>query len=579
MKFVDNVREKTQALSRIVSINKLSLSEVARAGAFPDDPKDIPLCLRTQITHRSSLARQIITCAKIEPDAVAVIEPDFVTTSDETTYHEVTYSELSDRAIQLAKVLMKYGVTKNSNIAVLARNSSYTMATYAAQGLIGCDLFILNTGASPEQLHDIIIEHNIEALIYDDFFLPKINAANIHDAQSMMYIRQQPVKTRSDALETHGFRHVKVVEFVDTSDVTLPIAPHRGNVVLMSSGTTGTPKAVVRPEPSWPLIDAAALFNALQMERHGTYLLAASMFHVWGWGLLSLATLIRATLIVTPVNNPDENLRIIDKFKPDAVFSSAMWLKQMVESPLVESGDIDVSSVKVIGNAGHALNAKLVEDINRVFGRNKLVSVYGSTEVSSAAIAKLDDFDSDPCTAGRAPMGSKLLIIDPDTGLEVPDGEIGVIHARNSLSFSGYASERDKPKFHNGLINLGDYGVIHPETGLLRVLGRADDMILVGGENLYPSTVTSALLDHADIDQAHCIGVDDDTSFQRIAAYIVVDPHSHITDDDIRDYVSHTVSDAAVPRDIIRCTSLPRNHMGKVVTAELSPDMLSAIKR
>jgi fatty-acyl-CoA synthase len=196
-----------------------------------------------------------------------------------------------------------------------------------------------------------------------------------------------------------------------------------------------------------------------------------------------------------------------------------------------------------------------------------LYNLYGSTEVAWATIAQPEDLRAAPGTAGRPPFGTVVRLYD-EAGREVPPGATGRIFVGNNMLFEGYSGGGDKDRI-DGLMATGDVGHLDPE-GRLFVDGRDDEMIVSGGENVFPREVEDLLHDHEAIDEVAIIGVEDKEFGQRLKAYAVTTQGKQVSEDDLKAYVKKNLAGYKVPREIVFMEELPRNATGKVLKRELS---------
>jgi fatty-acyl-CoA synthase len=195
-----------------------------------------------------------------------------------------------------------------------------------------------------------------------------------------------------------------------------------------------------------------------------------------------------------------------------------------------------------------------------------LCNVYGSTELTLASVASAEELAADPTTSGKVAIGTQLKILD-DNGREVPTGTVGQIHLRNSTTLTGYTNPGIPVDKVGELVRIGDLGYLD-EEGHLRVLGRIDDMIIVGGENVYPGSVDAILDAMPGVADVYSAGVEDDVTFRRIAAWIVREDSARgaaLTADDVRDHVRERLAEHSIPRDVHFIDELPRNATGKVM--------------
>jgi len=216
---------------------------------------------------------------------------------------------------------------------------------------------------------------------------------------------------------------------------------------------------------------------------------------------------------------------------------------------------------------GRAWPAGLAAEFMDRFG-DVLYNLYGSTEVSWVSIAGPADLRAAPGTAGRAPVGTTLRILDDD-GHPVPPGVAGRVFVGNDMPFGGY-TRGGAVEMHGGLLGTGDIGILD-ENGLLHLTGRADDMIVSGGENVHPGPVEDLIAARDEVRDVAVVGVPDDEFGQRPAAYVVAARGASIDADALRDAVRSSLSRFAVPRDVVVLDALPRNQMGKVARRDLPP--------
>jgi len=221
----------------------------------------------------------------------------------------------------------------------------------------------------------------------------------------------------------------------------------------------------------------------------------------------------------------------------------------------------DPSALAVIASSGSALGADLAGDVLRRFGP-VLYNVYGSTEVALATIATPGDLGRAPATAGRVAFGSRVEIVD-DAGEPVAPGTTGRVFVGSAMHFEGYTSGGDKERLR-GLVASGDVGHFDAQ-GLLFVDGREDDMIVSGGENVFPAEVEDVLARHPAVAEVAVVGVADDEFGQALAAFVVRRPGADLSADDVKDHVRRSLARFKVPRRVAFVDELPRTPTGKVL--------------
>lgn len=491
-------------------------------------------------------AREVEQGHQTTPHRVALIDDD----------GELTYRQLRENSQSVARHLVSLGLDE-IRLGVMARNGRGILYPMAAKGYAGAAIFLLNVGSSAEQLAGCIEENDINVLVIDDEFLDRLSPEVVERTGVHVIIGHQ-------SREHSDYR--TLTEIVDaparTADISLPVFPNHGPIVLMSSGTSGIPKGVMRPEPKLPLV-LAGMLKKIPWRADIRVQMHASMFHTWGWGATNIALAARATIVTHRIFDAEQVLRDIDEHRLEAMVTSPIFLKQMFEVP--DNERYDTSRLEFIVSSGNALTPHLVEQTIERFGPI-LCNVYGSTELTLATVASADELAADPTVSGEVAIGTVLKILDED-GNEVPTGTPGQIYLRNSTTLTGYTNPTIPIDQAQGLVRIGDQGYID-EHGQLRVLGRIDDMIIVGGENVYPRSVDEVLDGMPGIADSFAAGVDDDTTFQRIAVWIVREDSpagEALTGETIRDYVRDNLADHSIPRDVHFLDELPRNETGKVV--------------
>jgi fatty-acyl-CoA synthase len=242
-----------------------------------------------------------------------------------------------------------------------------------------------------------------------------------------------------------------------------------------------------------------------------------------------------------------------------------VMMQRILELPKETRAKYDTSSLKVVAASGSALAGDLATQWMDVFG-NTLYNLYGSTEVAWASIATPEDMRAAPGTAGKPPRGTVVRLFDEE-GVEVPPGMTGRIFVGNELLFEGYTGGGSKDLI-GMLMATGDVGRFDQE-GRLFIEGRDDEMIVSGGENVFPQEVEDLLARHEAVSEAAAIGVEDEDFGQRLRAFVVLQEGKHATADELQAHVKANLARFKVPREVVFLRELPRNATGKVLKREL----------
>jgi fatty-acyl-CoA synthase len=289
------------------------------------------------------------------------------------------------------------------------------------------------------------------------------------------------------------------------------------------------------------------------------------MFHALGFAQALVGIGLGSTLVLRRRFDPEETLARVDEHRATAMVMVPVMLQRTLELGDEKISQHDHSSLRIIFLSGSALPPDVAKRAIKAFGP-VVYNLYGSTEISYATIATPNDLKDDPSSVGKVVRGSVVKIFDED-GNELPPGETGRIFVGNLWQFEGYTGGGGKDQIE-GLMSSGDLGHFD-EHGRLHIDGRDDEMIVSGGENVFPAEVEDLLSTHERIEAAAVVGVDDEKFGQRLKAFVVTRGDG-LTEDEVKDYVKENLARYKVPRDVVFLDELPRNATGKVVKRELA---------
>ncbi|SFT09190.1 AMP-binding protein [Saccharopolyspora flava] len=463
----------------------------------------------------------------------------------------LSYAELATRTTRLAAAL-RDRVPGKTRIGVLTRNHHGPVEVIVAAAKLGVDVVLLNVGLSTRQLADVLAEQKVSLLVLDEEF-----TGHLQDLPSGLDV---VLGWADGPTEHHTLDHLIATE----SATKLPRPKRHSRLIVLTSGTTGTPKGARRPDPP-SLNPAGAVFSRIPLRAGERVLLSAPLFHTWAIAGFQLSAVLGATLVLRRKFDAVDTLRTIQRHRVGGMFGVPVMLQRILDLPAEERERFDTSSLRIVAASGSALPGDLATRFQRAFGP-VLYNLYGSTEVSWVSIATPADLRAAPSSAGRPPRGTRVRILD-DHGAPVPRGETGRIFAGNDMLFDGYTNGNSRERL-DGLMSTGDLGRFD-RSGRLFIAGREDDMIISGGENIYPKEAEDAITGLSGVAEAAVIGVDDADFGQRLAAFVVPREKGALDAEQIREHVRGQVSKFAVPRDVVFLDELPRNPTGKVVPREL----------
>jgi fatty-acyl-CoA synthase len=414
----------------------------------------------------------------------------------------------------------------------------------------------MNTAFAAPQLAEVVEREGPRALIYDEEFADLLAEAR-GGIQCFVAWREE---------EAEGTDDTSLEELIGASDDTELSPPEESSrFVILTSGTTGAPKGAQRGSPD-TLGPLAALFSKIPLRAEESTMIAAPLFHSWGFAHFNLGLSLGSTYVLRRRFDPEETLRATAESGATALAVVPVMMQRILELPEDVRSKYDLGALRVTAASGSALPGQLATRWMDAFGDN-LYNLYGSTEVAWATIATPEDLRAAPGTAGRAPRGTRIRIIDPD-GNDVPPGRTGRVFVGNEMAFEGYTGGGGK-EVVDGLLSSGDVGHFDDE-GRLFIDGRDDEMIVSGGENVFPREVEDLLASHDGVAEVAVIGVDDDEFGQRLKAFVVTREGSEIDAEGVKAHVKSNLAGYKVPRDVEFLDSLPRNATGKVLKRELA---------
>ena len=531
------------------------------AERFGDEAYYVALCIRSglvrpELPHR--IARMLIAFERYGLLAGAVTigairHGDQVAIRDERG--DVTYRELDLRSNALANAWRELGLKPGDGVAVLARNHRGFLDALFAAAKCGARIILLNTSFAGPQIREVAGREGTDLLVYDNEYAGVLEGIDDPPHGRWRAWVDDDETDDEDTLDALILAH----------RTTPPPKPTSGpKIVILTSGTTGTPKGAPRSEPK-SLSMIGGLLGKVPFRAHETTELCAPMFHALGFAMMALGLGLGSTLVIRRRFDPEATLRSLEENGASALVVVPVMLQRILDLGEDKVKAADTSALRIIFVSGSALGVELVKRAIKAFGP-VVYNLYGSTEIAYATIATPTDLRLEPGTVGGVVRGSIVKLLDED-GDEVPAGEIGRIFVGNAAQFEGYTGGGNK-ELVDGLMSSGDVGHFD-EDGLLFIDGRDDDMIVSGGENVFPAEVEELLAAHEAVEEVAAIGVDDEKFGQRLKAFVVVRKGQKLTEDQAKKYVKDNLANYKVPREVVFIDELPRNPTGKVLKREL----------
>ncbi len=482
----------------------------------------------------------------------------------------LTFSEVDRRSNALARGLAADGISEGDGVAIMARNHRGFIDATLACAKVGAHALFLNTMFAAPQLAGVVENEKPKALIYDEEFRELLGEALEAEGGDELK-RYVSWSDREDEdvpaqAATGEIPDIALEDLIASNDHS-PVSPpeEEARFIILTSGTTGTPKGAQRSSPG-SLAPLAAMFSRIPLQAEERTMIAAPLFHSWGMAHFQLGLSLRSTYILRRKFDPEETLRATAESGATALVVVPVMMQRILELPEETIREYDLSALRVTAASGSALPGEMATKWMDTFGEN-LYNLYGSTEVAWATIATPEDLRAAPGTAGIPPRGTVVKIVDQEGEGEVSEGDTGRIFVGNEMAFEGYTGGGGKDDY-KGLLSSGDVGHFD-EEGRLFIDGRDDEMIVSGGENVFPREVEDLLADHDSVKEVAVIGVDDDEFGQRLKAFVVTNDGGEGSEDELKKHVKSNLAGYKVPREVEFLDELPRNATGKVLKREL----------
>lgn len=469
----------------------------------------------------------------------------------------VTWGELDRRADALAAALA--AMPRASTVAVMCRNHRGLVESIAAVSRLGADSVLLNTGFAAPQLADVLERENVDVLIADDEFDGLLGPA-VQRLPGLTVVRAWIEDLDADVAGTDSLDGL--IEAHWGHRAKRPAKA--GRIVLLTSGTTGTPKGA-RRGGSTDVSSLAAMFERIPWRAGESTVIAAPVFHAWGFGQMAISSTMTCTMIMARRFDPQGTLDLVRKHSATGLAVVPVMLERIIDLPAEVLDARPTPSLRFVTASGSRMRTEALLAFMDRYG-DIVYNSYNATEAGLISTATPADMRIAPETAGRPLTGTNVRILDDDDHVLGTD-EIGRIVVESNSGFDGYTSGNTKAFAGNHMVS-GDVGRIDG-NGLLFVVGRDDEMIVSGGENVYPQEVEEVLGAYPGVGEVAVIGVDDEKFGQRLAAYVVRRPGAELGEADLKEHVKAQLAGYKVPREVHFLDELPRNATGKVLKRAL----------
>lgn len=540
---------KAQTLAERGAAELHYLQKFIQSGAFGLEPPQNLAAMMADIRRWGEIGMVPALNARRTPHRLAIVDDD----------GSLTCKELDDAVNAVANGLLAMGVKGGDGVAILARNHRWFVIANYGCARVGARTIMLNTEFSGPQIRDVSEREGARLIIYDDEYTEAVKLAEPPLG------KLRALGTNPDADKPSGSTDETLAELIArSSSAPPPKVTKRSSVIILTSGTTGTPKGATRNAPP-SLAPIGGVLSSVPFKAGEVTSLPSPMFHALGYLHATIALTLGSTLVLRRKFKPVTVLEDIAEHQVTAIVVVPVMLSRMLDALEKMETKPDLSSLRIVFVSGSQLGAELATRAMKDLGP-VVYNLYGSTEVALATIAGPADLQKNPATVGRVVRGTRIRILD-DNGNEVPQGDVGRIFVGNSFPFEGYTGGGGK-QIIDGLLSSGDVGYFD-HNGLLYVSGRDDEMIVSGGENVFPAEVEDLINGHPDVVEATALGVEDPDWGARLRAFVVLKEEAETTEDAIKNYVREHLARYKVPREVVFLSELPRNPTGKILKREL----------
>jgi fatty-acyl-CoA synthase len=445
----------------------------------------------------------------------------------------VSYTNLYGQSKSLAVILQNdFKLRAGNKTAFLCRSHANFIRALCAASRIGARVFLLNPEMTDEQFARLVEKHQFDFLFYD---------------REVFNLFESDWKNKSLATnDIQNFSLETLSRFENQKAVKIKPA-FSGEIIVLTGGTTGTPKSARRKPSVFNFLNPFfALVTKLHLDRYESVYIAAPAFHGFGIAAIIIGIILGMKMFLRPRFEAAEACDLIEQNRIEVMTVVPLMLQRMLHHDAKS-----LASIECIISGGAALNPSLVAETQERLG-DKLFNLYGTSEAGFSVIAAPEDLRRHPETIGKKISGVNLAILDANDK-PVPPETVGKICIKSLWSV----------KTNKSLVETGDLG-FEDENGYLFLRGRTDEMIVSGGENVYPIELENVLIKHPQVQQVAVVGVSDSEFGQRLKAFVVPENGTNLTEPEIKNWLASRVARFQMPVAVEFLCELPTTHVGKI---------------
>jgi len=498
------------------------------------------------------------TCARY-PETIALVDGSY----------RYSYAALNDESNKLANAILNLGVKKGDRVAICAKNCKEFVFTYLALAKIGAVMIPLNHKCVATELEYMLRDCEAGVLLFETEYSQSVAYLKHHLAEASKYISigscDFPFAINYDLL----------VFSCSIAEPNVDISEDDECGIIYTSGTTGKPKGAIYTHRTRVACTVNTLLGAsMDME---TILLAGPLFHAGTLNAFLTNLAIGATTIIIPRHHPEDIAQTIEAERVNHLLTVPTVLHNLIEIGAFDK--FDFSSLRKIRYGGSSISLTDLEILVKKLPQVKFFQGYGGTETTQLTVLSPEDHIRKFECTGKAHLLVDLRVVDETTGQDVAPGNVGEVITRGPHIIKGYLNlpEENKRSFRNGWFHTEDIARID-EDGFITIIGRKGDMIISGGENIYPEEVEKVLIIHPKIKGAAVFGIPDEKWGQSVCAAVIVRDNEVITEEEIINYCKENLASYKKPSKVRFFKSFPLNTSGKILKNKLKEAFLEGME-
>ncbi len=491
-----------------------------------------------------------------------------------------TWAELNAAVDRLARGLMGLGLEKGHRLGVWSPNRYEWALTQYATAKLGVILVNINPAYRTSELEYALRQSGCRALVAAPEFKGSDYGAMVEEVRGELPDLAHVILLDSPEWEAlaageDGPGEADLRARMDELDFDDPIN------IQYTSGTTGRPKGATLTHHNI-LNNALLLSDILGYTEADRVCIPVPLYHCFGMVMGNLACSLTGACIVYPEDafDPEATLEAVAGERATSLYGVPTMFIAELDHP--RFSEFDVSSLRTGIMAGSPCPMEIMRRVGTEMGIEEMTIAFGMTETSPVTtMVRRDDTIEHRCeTVGRAMAHTEIKIVDPAGGKTVPRGESGEFRARGYPVMSGYWADAERTEEvidSQGWMHTGDLATMD-EDGYVRIVGRIKDMIIRGGENVYPREIEEFLYGHPAVADVQVVGVPDERYGEEIMAWVIAREDATVDEDELREYCRGRIAHFKIPRYVASCSEFPMTVTGKIKKHELREQAIEKLR-